>query len=634
VWGYRNDNDFAVQLPVGASNGFAPGPPDRGQPTTFEPGAWTGAFETPLNGAATLTWTLAGQTATASSASSRCTAVIELRKVTAPADDPGVFNLLLNGRVLATGGNGTVAGPYTVGVGEGTVSETAGPGTNLADYESTITCSRNGTQEVSISGTKVDGAVANGDFVVCTFTNVRKTTPPTPIPPEPPLPQPPNPDPPPPPEPNPPLPPTPAPTPPSEQVDLAVTKTATPTTVVLGQNITWTVTVTNASTAAANDVNVLKVAERSYRTQLISLTPSQGNCTTTGCELGRLAPGASATITAVTKATQIGPILNVVRVGSEEQESDYLNNVAGNLVRVIGPLRPPAARAVCTTLAAQPRMLRAGGESIVLATARNRFGAPVPGVTVHMRGLGLNARAKTNARGIAHFTLTPTTPGSSSSAAHCAPPPPAEHHAQPSSPYSKQQRRASPAESPPTGGTRPTLPRSLPARHRTPARARAATSVLSHWSGPRRAPEQSDARGGGHRPHRARVRARETGFRQSGRFAHGAPPSSPHSAGWGLARDRVNRRGKSCHAASRARARERDRVAPGPALEASPSRPRDYATPRERRDHGRVNVLSRPSDGSSRELVPQEIGCLERAKAIEDGERVLRNRCGRHVVAH
>ena len=125
---------------------------------------------------------------TASSTSTRCTAILELRKVTAPAGDPGVFNLLLNGQVLASGGNGTTAGPYTVGVGEGTVSETAGPGTNLADYESTVTCTRNGSPEVSVAGTKVDGAVANGDFVVCTFTNRRITTPPTPLPPDPPQP--------------------------------------------------------------------------------------------------------------------------------------------------------------------------------------------------------------------------------------------------------------------------------------------------------------------------------------------------------------------------------------------------------------------------------------------------------------
>ena len=188
VWGYRNDNDFPVQVPIGATNEFAPAPADRGQPKLFEPGRWTGTFQTPFGSAGTLAWTLAGQTVTASSASTRCTPILKLRKVTAPAGDPGVFNLLLNGQVLASGGNGTTAGPYTVGVGEGTVSETAGPGTNLADYESTVTCTRNGMPDVSVTGTKVDGAVANGDFVVCTFTNRRITTPPTPLPPDPPQP--------------------------------------------------------------------------------------------------------------------------------------------------------------------------------------------------------------------------------------------------------------------------------------------------------------------------------------------------------------------------------------------------------------------------------------------------------------
>ena len=307
VWGYRNDNDFAVQVPIGTANEFAPAPADRGQPKLFEPGRWTGTFQTPFGNAATLAWTLAGQSATASSASTRCTAILMLRKVTAPAGDPGVFNLLLNGQVLASGGNGTTAGPYTVGVGEGTVSETAGPGTNLADYESTVACTRNGIQEVSVTGTKVDGAVANGDFVVCTFTNRRITTPPTPLPPDPPQPPrpPTQPDP-------PPLTPTP---PPGELVDLAVVKTARPTTALLGQRITWTIKVTNASPVAAADVNVVKVSERPYRTTLVSVRSSQGTCSRTSCDLGRLAPGASATITAVTRATQIGEILNVVRVG-------------------------------------------------------------------------------------------------------------------------------------------------------------------------------------------------------------------------------------------------------------------------------------------------------------------------------
>jgi uncharacterized protein DUF11/prealbumin domain-containing protein len=411
VWGYRNDNDFPVDVPIGAVNGFAPAPPDRGQPERFEPGPWTGSFQTPFLGAGTLTWTLAGQSAPASSSSTRCTAIIQIRKVTAPTNDPGVFNLLLNGQVLATGGNGTNAGPYTVGVGEGTVSETAGPGTSLANYESSVECTRNGTVEVSVTGTKVDGAVANGDFVVCTFTNRRITTPPTPVPPEPPLP--PIPPTPPDPPPQPPTPPDPTPPepPPGEQVDLAIEKTATPTTALLGQNITWTVKVTNASPVAAADVNVVKVSEKSYRVKLVSVTPSQGTCSETACDLGRLGPGASATITVVTLATQIGEILNVVRVGSEEQESDYENNTASALVRVVGPFRPPQQTSACRTLGAAPKKLRVGTTSIVLATARNRFGAPVAGVTVRVRGPGVSGRAKTNKRGMARFTVTPNRPG-------------------------------------------------------------------------------------------------------------------------------------------------------------------------------------------------------------------------------
>ena len=98
VWGYSNPNSFPVTIPLGsAANGFDPAPLDRGQPVVFDPGPLVGAFQTPFGGAATLTWSLGGKTVTASSTSPRCTATIELRKVTVPADDPGVFNLLING---------------------------------------------------------------------------------------------------------------------------------------------------------------------------------------------------------------------------------------------------------------------------------------------------------------------------------------------------------------------------------------------------------------------------------------------------------------------------------------------------------------------------------------------------------
>src|SRR5262249_61696619 len=79
--------------------------------------------------------------------------------------------------------------------------------------------------------------------------------------------------------------------------------------------------------------------------------------------------------------------------------------------RVVGPFTPPPRRSVCRPLGAAPALLRAGTTSIVLATARNRFGLPVAGVTVHSRGPGVSGHAKTDARGIARFTVTPTDSG-------------------------------------------------------------------------------------------------------------------------------------------------------------------------------------------------------------------------------
>ena len=132
---------------------------------------------------------------------------------------------------------------------------------------------------------------------------------------------------------------------PGPLLDLVVTKSVEPTIVTVGGRLTWTMTVTNRSSVAAADVNGLKLDDpRSFRTRLISLQASQGTCRPYTCNLGRLAPGASATVTAVTEATQVGVVVDIVRVGSEEIESNYRNNVAAALARVIGPLRPPTAR--------------------------------------------------------------------------------------------------------------------------------------------------------------------------------------------------------------------------------------------------------------------------------------------------
>ena len=418
VWGYRNGTGNVVTIPIGPRNRFTPGDQGRGQPTQFAPGRLVGVFQTVFEAnSGSIVWHLGADTATASSSSDRCTASVELRKVVVPAADPGIFDLKLNGTVVATGGNGTTTGPLLVGVGEGTASETAGAGTRLADYDSSVECTRNGKVEVSENGTKVDGTVANDDVVVCTFTNHRKGTPPEPKPPTPPIPPtPPTPPTPPPVPPTPPAPPGPAPPPtPLPRLDLQVVKTASPTTVTVGQRITWTMTVTNRSSVEAADVNGLKVADpRSFRTRLISLKASQGTCRPYTCNLGRLAPGASATVVAVTVATQVGVVVNIVRVWSEEIESNHRNNVAAALARVVGPFRPPrppTPLGACRTLVASPRSLQARRASIVRLTAYDRRGRPRAGVAVAAAGAGTAARGRTGRDGVARLAVRPPLEG-------------------------------------------------------------------------------------------------------------------------------------------------------------------------------------------------------------------------------
>ena len=165
-----------------------------------------------------------------------------------------------------------------------------------------------------------------------------------------------------------------------------------------------TMTVTSRSSVAAADVNGLKLDDpRSYRTKPISLRASQGTCRPFTCNLGRLAPGASATVTAVTEATQVGVVVDIVRVDSEEIESNYRNNVAAALARVIRPLTPPAPANICRTLTAAPSVLQSGRSSVVRLTARNRLGKPMSNVAVRASGarvVGVIAKRATPRRSV------------------------------------------------------------------------------------------------------------------------------------------------------------------------------------------------------------------------------------------
>ena len=80
--------------------------------------------------------------------------------------------------------------------------------------------------------------------------------------------------------------------------DLTVLKTGPPkvTPGVVG-GVSWTITVSNAGPSDALDVAVNDTLPAGIT--VVSITPSQGSCTAFPCTLGRIADGASATVTVV-----------------------------------------------------------------------------------------------------------------------------------------------------------------------------------------------------------------------------------------------------------------------------------------------------------------------------------------------
>lgn len=99
---------------------------------------------------------------------------VKVTKLLSPANDPGKFDLLVNGATAKddAGNNGTT-GFVTVPLGNATVGEAAGTGTSLDNYGSQISCGAKGD---GAAGATTHGfTVAYGDEVECTITNTRET---------------------------------------------------------------------------------------------------------------------------------------------------------------------------------------------------------------------------------------------------------------------------------------------------------------------------------------------------------------------------------------------------------------------------------------------------------------------------
>ncbi|MBR6993452.1 MAG: DUF11 domain-containing protein, partial [Methanobrevibacter sp.] len=112
--------------------------------------------------------------------------------------------------------------------------------------------------------------------------------------------------------------------------DLDIIKLVSAKKAYVGEELTWTIKVTNHGPSAASDVKVLENIPNSLK--YIKAIASKGtyNAKTQVWTIGKLASGSSVTLKIVTKVLSVGNITNPVEVTTTTPENDTTNNKANN----------------------------------------------------------------------------------------------------------------------------------------------------------------------------------------------------------------------------------------------------------------------------------------------------------------
>jgi uncharacterized repeat protein (TIGR01451 family) len=116
--------------------------------------------------------------------------------------------------------------------------------------------------------------------------------------------------------------------------DLAVTKTASADTITVGEELIYTITVTNNG-PATTEVQMVDRLPTGNKVEFIAVVTTHGTCSPRGpkpqvinCSLGELLDGESAIITMSVTATKAGDAVNQVRVSGQAPDFIQEDNTA------------------------------------------------------------------------------------------------------------------------------------------------------------------------------------------------------------------------------------------------------------------------------------------------------------------
>lgn len=124
-----------------------------------------------------------------------------------------------------------------------------------------------------------------------------------------------------------------------DAADLSVSMADSPDPVSIGQQLTYTLAVTNGGPSAASAVTVTDTLPAGVK--FVSATADQGSCTyseaTVTCAMGGLAAGATTRARIVVKPTRTGTITNSAVVSGAEGDPNTADNTAGATTKVTKP---------------------------------------------------------------------------------------------------------------------------------------------------------------------------------------------------------------------------------------------------------------------------------------------------------